>query len=234
MATTTLEQSVGQIVTEYPMAVSVFLSYGIDFYCRGDTPLAEALKDTDISVDEIIDEIEKAEIAEGEKYAKKRQIDTKNLNELVDYIENTYHKYLKRWLPEISQYLKVVRTVHGNHHQELYEIYDNFIRLKEELTDHLKKEEDQIFPLIKEIEEKKSLDNKEIALVLKEIEDRHEKTRDLLMLNKMLSKSWEIPDGVCTSYAYVYKLLADLEANTAEHIHVENNLLHSKVRDKLS
>lgn len=236
MSDNVLNRSVGDLVLEAPDIAAIFRRHGVDFCCGGQKKLSDALLNSKVSEETILKEIEQAIDKNANKAIDgKEKVVDKNLTDLVNYIEEKHHSFLKKQLPEISKILKVVRNVHGDNHPELYEIYDNFIALKEELTEHIGKEEQAVFPLIRELErDKKALDNAKIGLILKELEDEHQKAGDLLKINKRLSHSYMIPKDACTSFELVYNLLSDLEEDTFHHIHLENNLLHQKVKAKLS
>lgn len=45
-----------------------------------------------------------------------------------------------------------------------------------------------------------------------------------------VTNDWELPDNACGTYSLVYQRLADLEKDTYEHIHLENNVLFQEIR----
>ena len=229
MSNDILERFVGDIVLENPKTANVFTRHGIDFCCGGQRKLSEALYDTKSLPENILAEIESLKATEEET------LQDSTLTQLVNYIDKNHHKYLKQKLPEISALLKRVRDVHGDNHPELFDIYDNFITLKEELTAHIRKEEKDIFPLLKELDkDKKALDNAKLGRIIKEIESDHQRAGKLFKSNKKLSHDYTQPKDACTSYRLVYKFLKELEQETLLHIHLENNLLHPKVKARLS
>ena len=80
---------------------------------------------------------------------------THNFNEwepgfLCDYIVNTHHKYVLKSLPELVSYTQKIASVHGERHPELAEVADLFSQINRELLQHLKNEEEVLFPAIKE------------------------------------------------------------------------------------
>ena len=50
-------------------------------------------------------------------------------------------------------------------------------------------------------------------------------TRDLLRALRTTTSDYTLPDDACFSYRELYRRLAAFEAETHEHIHLENNIL---------
>ena len=74
-----------------------------------------------------------------------------NVDFLADYIVNTHHNYVRKYLPEITGYAAKVAQVHGDKHPELLKINELISAINKELSAHLVEEETSLFPLIKEI-----------------------------------------------------------------------------------
>ncbi len=72
---------------------------------------------------------------------------------LCDYIMNTHHKYVLKSLPELVFYTEKIASVHGERHPELIEVASLFAEINHELLQHLKNEEEVVFPAIKEVPE---------------------------------------------------------------------------------
>lgn len=82
-------------------------------------------------------------------------------SKLVDYIEGTHHAYLKEELPKISEFAFKILKVHGKSHEELFKVHKLVNTLRTELEEHLVKEEELLFPVIKEYEVEKNNHNKD-------------------------------------------------------------------------
>ena len=70
---------------------------------------------------------------------------------LCDYIVNTHHKYVLKSLPDLVHYTEKIASVHGDRHPELGKLPDLFSQINRELLQHLKNEEEVLFPSIKEV-----------------------------------------------------------------------------------
>ena len=99
-----VKQSLGEIVLELPGAAEVFEKYRIDFCCGGRRSLGEALAEVKIDENEVLDSLDKE--YENAKAASER-FDFREMTdvELIDFIVNTHHVYVKKVLPEIQKTL---------------------------------------------------------------------------------------------------------------------------------
>ena len=80
---------------------------------------------------------------------------------LSDYIVNTHHKFVLKNLPELVFYTEKIASVHGENHPELVEIAQLFSEINSELLQHLKNEEEVLFPAIKQVAVQPSAEIKE-------------------------------------------------------------------------
>lgn len=220
-----LSNRIGDIVAELPAASKVFKEYRIDFCCGGNRPLSEAVKELELNENELLEQLDRA-YEEAQIY--KHQYDFPNMSKsnLIDYIVNTHHIFVKRILPELSELTTKILRVHGLNHEELYKVHKLFHNLKTELDAHLIKEEELLFPLIKEYDTDPSREllNK-IIRVMNETEAEHEGAGDILKELRVITKDYTVPGDVCNTFLITYEKLQELEADLFQHIHLENNIL---------
>lgn len=62
-----------------------------------------------------------------------------------------------------------------------------------------------------------------------DLEDEHDATGDLIKQMRSITNGFEIPVDACGSYRMTYARLAELEENTFQHIHLENNILFKRL-----
>ena len=98
-----------------------------------------------------------------------------------------------------------------------------------ELDQHLIKEEEILFPMMKEYSANasKELFGK-IVSVLKETEDEHETAGNVLKELRSITQDYTVPADGCNTYSMTYRGLQELEEDLFEHIHLENNILFKK------
>src|SRR5690606_31925889 len=146
--------------------------------------------------------------------------------ELVDYIVNTHHVFVKEILPEIGSLTTTILRVHGPNHSSLFKVHKLFHNLKTELEQHLIKEEEILFPAIKAYEaspSKELLEN--INTTMKETEDEHEAAGGILKELRKITEDYRLPEDGCDTYRRTFERMEALEADLFQHIHLENNIL---------
>lgn len=218
--------TVGEIVALDYRAASVFKEAGIDFCCGGEKSIDEACREKAVDTLKLKEKLKELETSPDTS--------THNFNEwelgfLCDYIINTHHKYVIRSLPEIVQYSKKISTVHGERHPELIEVADLFLQINHELLQHLKKEEEVLFPAIKEAVKRvypgiKNLIESEISRMSVE----HEFAGGTMDKINEITKSYFVPADSCNTYQVTFKLLQQFEDDLHTHVHLENNILYPK------
>ncbi len=217
--------SIGEIVASLPKASEVFKKYHIDFCCGGNRLLSEAIKEQQLNEDEILQELDEAE-KETEAYKNQTDFVKLSRNELIDYIVSTHHSFLKITLPEISELTTKILRVHGTNHEEIFQVHKLFHNLKTDLDQHLIKEEELLFPLIKEYDQEPSKELlAKISNVMNETESEHEAAGDILKELRRITKDFVVPDDGCNSFRLTYDKIQELEADLFQHIHLENNIL---------
>jgi regulator of cell morphogenesis and NO signaling len=220
-------QTLGSIVSVMPKASDIFKEYRIDFCCGGNRPLQEAIKEKGMDENEILGKLEKA-YEEMQKFSNE-QVDFKMMtpSKLIDYIVDTHHSYLGTELPAISEYVNTILKVHGKNHGEvLFKVHKLFHSLKADLEQHLIKEEQILFPMIKEYYKNPSTEMVgRIAAVIKEIEDEHEGAGGILKELREITGNYTTPEDGCRTYGITFQKLEELESDLFQHIHLENNIL---------
>src|SRR4051812_5146363 len=68
---------------------------------------------------------------------------------LADYIEKKHHRYVREHIPLLKTYLEKICQVHGKRRAELFEIQSLFATCAVELSEHMQKEETELFPVIR-------------------------------------------------------------------------------------
>ena len=151
-------------------------------------------------------------------------------SDMIDYIISKHHAFLKRNMPEVSELATTILRVHGANHNELFSVHKLFHTLKAELDQHMIKEEELLFPLIKEYENKPSKELLgKISKVMKETEDEHETAGGVLKELRKVTDQYKIPDDVCGTFRKTYEMLQEVEADLFQHIHLENNILFRRM-----
>lgn len=225
-------EKIGDIVARFPKAADIFKEFNIDFCCGGDRPLAQAIEEQKLSSKEVLDRLDK-------KYQELRNIQLEetdfrklSMTELIDHILNTHHVYVKTELPRISEFINKILKVHGfDHGEELLQVHRLFSNLKMEMEQHLIKEEEMLFPRIKEYEENKNEETlNDIIAVMLETENEHDAAGDLIKALRKTTNGFKAPGNTCTTFVMTYKMLEGFEADLFQHVHLENNILFPRLK----
>jgi len=218
--------SIGEIVTQDFRAAEIFKNAGIDFCCGGNQSLELACKEKNIDSTVLETELAKLEFTTVNAL---HNFNEWNLDFLCDYIVNTHHKTVLKLLPQLTVYTQKIAQVHGPHHQELIAIANLFTKINEELLQHLRNEEEVLFPAIKELLKSNSQEAK--ATIISEItrmKGEHEFAGAAMDKINVLSDNYSVPDDGCNTYRVTYKLLEEFEDDLHIHVHLENNILYPK------
>lgn len=226
----TPQTTVAEIAGAMPRAIPVFQKHGIDFCCGGRRALSEVCSERGVGFDTILGEIE----ATGQRPAgADTDWATEPLGALIDHILARFHAGLKQELPRLLALAEKVATVHGaNHPDTLPALRDTFGALKEELDAHLDKEENVLFPYVRELETAArglrpafSIPLGLASGAIGVIEREHEVAGLALKTIHRLTEGFRPPDDACGSFRALYAGLEIFEADLHTHIHLENNIL---------
>jgi len=223
---------VGDIAARIPASIEVFERYGVDFCCNGDRPLSETLAGTGASAGDILAEIERAVELDHEE--ERQYVDW--LQEapatLADHIVETHHAFLDREMPRVHRDLAKVISVHGPNHPELTELGRVYGQLQTELEDHLRKEEEQVFPRLRELGPDDA-PSAELLELLEQLETEHDGAGSALHAIRGITSNYQTPPDACFTFSTLYRELQALEADVHRHVHLENNVLIPGLRAKV-
>ena len=228
--TLTATKTVRELAVEVPNATRVFEKLGIDYCCGGERPLEEACASANVAVDDVLRALE---LGSG-TLASVTTCDwnTAPLGELVDHIVNQHHAYVKSETPRLQALIAKVVGAHGKKHPELEQVQVAFSELANELGTHMMKEEQILFPYVKQMASGSGCGpscfgtvRNPIRVMMMEHDDAGEKLREI----RRITSDYSIPADACTSYATLFRTLAEFEQDLHQHIHLENNILFPRV-----
>lgn len=229
-------KTVGEIAIENPTSLRVFESLGIDYCCGGNRSLSEACSRANIPVDRVLTLLSNA-VHEAQP-AGQPDWTRATLGALITHIVDKHHAFVRAELPRIDTLLAKVVTRHGEVHPETQQIRQLFAALAHELSMHMMKEEQVLFPVIAQMERAR-LDRRPfpppffgsvtrpIATMLAE----HDDAGALLQNIRELSNRYTLPEGACATYRALYQALEGFERDLHQHIHLENNLLFPRAAE---
>lgn len=218
--------TVGQIVTRDFRAAEIFKNAGIDFCCGGNKSISDACREKGIDPSKIEQELIDLDKLPGDQ---SKNFNSWDLDFLCDYIINTHHKYVLKSLPELRFYTRKIASVHGDPHPELIEVLEIFSKVNDELLQHLKKEEEVLFPAINRLLQSDDIGDKNlIKSEITRMSGEHEFAGDAMDRIRKLTQNYLVPEDACNTYRISLKLLEQFEDDLHVHVHIENNILYPK------
>lgn len=226
------EETVGQIAAADYRKAEVFKKMGIDFCCGGNKTLSQAAEEAGIpesALSEALKETEKQNAGSSQDFNKW------DLGFLADYIVNTHHRYVRENSPIINGMAQKVAQHHGANHPELNQLAQSTYHFLTDMTAHMYKEENILFPFIKQLVNKKTNPETQLNLPAEFIEQpvsqmmaEHEASGEDLRFFRKITNDYHLPEDACNSYRYLFEKMKEFENDLFQHIHLENNILFPK------
>nr|GGG70377.1 iron-sulfur cluster repair di-iron protein [Virgibacillus oceani] len=226
----TAEHTPAEIVKVFPKASDLFKQHRIDFCCGGEKPLSQTFSTIEIDAAAVLSELNTAYDKWQNEDHEITDWDALSPAELIDHIVHTHHAYLNEELPALGQFVTKILRVHGKNHPHLEELHKSYNEFKVEMEKHMINEEQEVFPLINEYEKNP---NSTLLQHIHEanggLENEHETAGNLLKRMREITNGFEPPQDACRSYRITYSRLSDMETDTFQHVHLENNILFKKL-----
>jgi regulator of cell morphogenesis and NO signaling len=210
--------TVAQIVTAFPAAARVFQKYRIDFCCHGDVPLPQACAGRGLDASAVADELARALAADGGSPAS--DVTRLATPELIAYIVDRHHAYLREALPYVLPLAAKVARVHGERNSALEPLHRTVQALEQALLPHLAQEEAELFPALVA-----GSDPARARRALGAMIEEHAAVGELLGAARDLSAGFSTPEWGCKTYRVLMHELEALEADVLRHVHLENHVL---------
>lgn len=216
------ERTVGELVAERPGRSRVFQSFNIDFCCQGGRTLREACEKKGVAVEAVVEQLEAESSDPLPPQSNPAELPP---DELVTHIVKAHHGFLRRELPRLGAMAERVANVHGGHTPSLVEIFGIFTEIESELSSHMMKEEQILFPIIDALCQGERLMSGTLDGPIDCMVHEHDEVGGALARLRELSNGYQPPSDACNTYRALFAGLADLEEDLHRHIHLENAVL---------
>jgi regulator of cell morphogenesis and NO signaling len=227
MSEVNFDETVGAIVSQKPGLARVFEELGIDYCCGGKVHLKDVCAEQSLDLTTV-----QQKLTEGLQQLDANPVDVDaaamSLTDLVDHIVSTHHTYLKAELPRLVAMAEKVASVHGDHDARLREVNDTFGGLAAELSSHMMKEENILFPMIRQLEvgvADAAGHCGSISAPINQMESEHAMAGAALASLQKLTDNHTPPEWACNTYRALLDGLLRFEQDLHRHIHKENNVL---------
>lgn len=226
MTTFHVNDTVGDVVTHRPALSRVFEEKGIDYCCGGGQTLDQACQKKGLDPQVFLATLQ--ESAQGSAEESVVDAAAMSLTELADHIEETHHRYLRSEFPRLDAMTLKVASVHSEKNSRLHQIRETFFALTAELSSHMMKEEQILFPMVRELDASETapvFHCGSLANPIQQMESEHDQAGSALEKLRELTDGYTPPDWACNTYRAMLDALANLEQDLHQHIHKENNVL---------
>lgn len=222
---------VADIVAQDYRTAAIFRKYGIGYCCGGKWPLEMACEMRGVDADEIQAELEAA----TRTIHVSTQLDFTewDVDFLINYLINIHHRYLKKSLPETQQILNEFAKEHIKKFPYLVELEKQFDLLAAQLLSSMKREEEVLFPYIRQIayahKHRESYAALFVRTLRKPVEETmfrgHETVSDIILSIRKLTNTYTTPENVCISHKVVIAKLKELDNDLMQHLYLEQSVL---------
>jgi regulator of cell morphogenesis and NO signaling len=206
-------RSLADIAASLPGATAVFRRHKLDFCCGGRVSLVKAAAEKGIRLTELEAELV---AAQDRGQTVDRPVATPDL---VDWIETRFHASHRRELPELVRLARRVEAVHKNHPAVPKGLGDLLERMGTDMEQHMQKEEQILFPLMRQG------GHPGIAAPIRVMLSEHEGHGEHLRELERLTGDFTTPEDACPTWKALYVSADAFATDLMEHIHTENNVL---------
>ncbi len=208
------DQPLGELALTIPRACALFRKLDLDFCCGGKQTLERAATRKELDLEAI-----EAELAVLAVEPVEKEWRAAPLAEIIDHIIVRYHDRHREQLPELIFQASKVERVHADKPNVPKGLAKYLTMLHQELSSHMMKEEQILFPMIKN--GMGSQANGPISVM----ESEHDEAGELLEVIKHATNNVTPPPEACTTWKAMYSGINELIDDLMNHISLENNVL---------
>ena len=232
MTTCTFTMTIGEIVAADYRTAAVFQRHGIDFCCHGARTLERGCRDAGVDTVEIARELEEVTSTPGDGVPRFNSWD---LTSLVSYIVANHHTYVRQQVPLLLAHTEKIATVHHARHPELPRVAQLVRAISDEMTSHMMKEEQVLFPYIVQLAAAAAAGRPApsapfgtVNNPIHKMEAEHESAGLAMLEIRELTDGFAVPADACATYTVCLRELEAFERDLHAHVHLENNILFPK------
>jgi regulator of cell morphogenesis and NO signaling len=147
--------------------------------------------------------------------------------DLVLHVLGVHHHYLHETMPFLRSLASRVAAIHGARAPRLRDLASIVDRLGELLTEHLRREEREVFPRMLAPEGCGTL---ALEALLERADAEHAEVDVLLDRMRAAADDYEVPSWACNACRTLLGELAELENDTRAHLELEDHVLFARFR----
>lgn len=154
--------------------------------------------------------------------------ETKTLSEVIDYVLETHHQYIRSQGPQILELFAHVCRSKGATYPELIQMKELFEVIYMDLLDHLMKEEQVLFPFCKQLDqanEKPIAPFGSVANPIRMMGFEHRTVQTQMQEMTELSHNFTPPQNICHHHQELYDALLAFFEDLHLHMQIEDEKL---------
>jgi regulator of cell morphogenesis and NO signaling len=224
------EKTIGELAAAHPAALQVLEKQHIDYYSDRNRRFQDACRMAGSSAEEVLRQM--ARSAANPKDAPPQAANPESLEALIQHLEDAHHRWLQKDLPWIAHVMERVESA-GT---PIFPLRRAFGRLRQEFEDHMRCEENVLFPAVVEIERSIAsggpvprLKFGSLRNPIAMLEQDHERESRLWDALRDLTYGYVAPEDASETVRLLYGELKNLEAAAHLHTHLEENVLFPRV-----
>ena len=215
------QQKLSELAVSIPGATKIFREYDLDFCCGGSVLLEVAAQQKNLNLAEIEKRLTDLQQSKAENNGKDWTL--ASYAEMIDHIITRFHNRHREQLPELITLAEKVENVHGDRDDCPIGVAAQLEKIYAELSQHLMKEEQILFPMIK-------MGNYAMAsMPIRVMEMEHDEAGQDVEVIKSLTNNCTPPADACFSWKALYSGINEFIDDLMHHIHLENNILFPRV-----
>lgn len=226
----TASHSIREIISSQPTAAAILQRFDIDVCAYANESLRDACAGLQLSVEQVLEKLEDG--AAVEAGAEKAIPANLSSSRLIQHIVRIHHQNVRQELPRLVELAHTVVERNGDRAPELKSIHAMIQSLRADLAEHIRKEEQVLFPYIAQLDESPlvpfrppqacfSRVGQPVFMMVQE----HEQARLLVAELGKLTNDFKPPVWAGSTFVALYSGLRTFVANLEVHIRLENDVL---------
>ncbi|MBN2656294.1 MAG: hemerythrin domain-containing protein [Spirochaetales bacterium] len=219
------KETLSELATVYPYIVDILNQYRLDYTFNSETTLKEAVEKAGLSYEKVNADIN---LAIDEYIVTKPEViywENEPIHKIIDHIETKHHRFMEKTMDEILRLFHAMELT-----PELESLEKLFGELQAEILTHQIKEEEELFPLLKEYSGNRNSElRKKCVSYMEKTMGEHEQAGQVLKNINSMTDNFMPPVGATAELKKLYLKLNALEKDTFLHIHMENSILFKMI-----
>jgi regulator of cell morphogenesis and NO signaling len=231
----TAQSTIAEIVKMNYHAADVFRKYDISYCCGSNLSIESACLMKGVELNSLLNEL--VLFARNIEVPSTLPFETWTIDFLIDYIVNIHHQSIKTSLPVIYQDLIRFTEHHSKKYPYFITITLGFEELMAEILPHIKKEEEEIFPYLRQVAHAYESNDSLARLLVKTLRkpvtgmigNEHKLLSEFIYRFRKMTNNYSPPQSACPSHVFVLSKLKELDHDLLQHIFLENEILFPKI-----